>query len=129
MKTVLGIITKNSDVLVGRIKTEKVNDYGGLMYAFPSGQLDGNENPKDLISKEIKEQLDLDVNIVSKIGERVHPITGNWTEYYHCISTDSGKIYLSKDSDIQEFLWISFHKLFGYMPTLYEPVKAYLENL
>jgi hypothetical protein len=106
MRTALGIIIEGNKVLIGKTKKEKLNEYSGLEYVFPSVQPLEDENIEAALIVEIKEQSNLDISIVSKIGERKHPISGNWTEYFHCRIIPPQALKISDNADIGEFIWI-----------------------
>jgi 8-oxo-dGTP diphosphatase len=128
MYTALAIITDNNKVLVGKIKPEKINDYGGIEYAFPNGQTNDKESIKQTLIEEVKMQTNLDVTIITKIGERVHPITNNLTEYFHCKKVYNQTLKVSKKADMETFIWIAIEEIKNYMPSLFEEVKDYLEK-
>jgi hypothetical protein len=127
MKTALAIITQDNKVLIGRLKKEKVADYNGIIYVFPSVQSENNID-KELVN-EVKMQSDLDICITGKIGDRVHPITHNATEYYSCETTVNQQIKVSPHADIDEFLWIHPQEIDHYMPSLFEKVKKYITGI
>lgn len=62
MKTVVGVITYLDKVLIGKVRPDKTEDYGGLKYVFPSGQGE-HEAEKKILLHEIQFQLGVEVEI------------------------------------------------------------------
>lgn len=126
MLTALAIIVDSNKVLIGKLKKEKLEEYGSIQYVFPSAQTERAEDIQNEIIKEVKMQTNLDVVSMGKIGERVHLITQNLTEYYSCNVKDV-QLSISPEADIEEFIWIPKEQLTKYMPSLFEKVKEYLQ--
>ena len=82
MLTALAIIIDNNKILIGKLKNEKLEEYEGIQYVFPSAQTERTEDIQDEVIKEVKMQTSLGVVAMDKIGKRVHPITQNLTEYF-----------------------------------------------
>ncbi len=127
MKIVLEVITKNKKILIGKVKKNKIEDFGEIEYTFPGGQIQRKEDEKEALKREVKEETGLNVQITRKIGQRIHPKTNIITLYYHC-KVMSGKEYIksSKNDDIDKLLWVRKEKLEKYMPTVFKKVKKYL---
>ncbi len=126
MNTALAIITDKDKVLVGKLKLEKIKEYGDIEYVFPSAQT--NDNLQETLIQEVKMQSNLDIEIVDKIGERIHPITNNLTEYYFCKKTSEQEVNVSKDADLEKLLWVTPQEILDYMPSLFDKVKEYLQT-
>ncbi len=77
---------------------------------------------------EIKKQTNLNIKIIQKIGERIHPLTGNHTYYFHCKKTSNQSLSISKDIDAELFTWVDIARLSDYMPTLFDDAKNYLKE-
>jgi 8-oxo-dGTP diphosphatase len=123
MNVALAIILEEEKVLIGKIKPEKANEYGALPYVFPCENVqDENRAPEELI-KEVKRHTNIDISILRKIGERVHPSTGNHTYYYLCVKNTEQILKISEDTDIESFFWADVKELQNYMPTLFDGVK------
>ena len=125
----MAIIEFNSKILVGKLRAEKIKDFGGIEYVFPGGGVEENENLEKAVIREAKEETGLNVKIVKLIGERVHPVTGKKIYYYHCQSgTDTTNVSSTENDDIESLAWVSKNKLIEYMPTLFPAVREYFEN-
>jgi len=130
MDKVAAIIEYQGKILIGKIKEEKLADFGNIPYVFPGGSIESNETPEEAVVREVKEETGLNVEIVKKIGERVHPKTGKTIHYFHC-QTTSGQTKLdpSKNDDLDSLEWVLIFELSTYMPTLFPTVKEYLMTL
>lgn len=129
MKTILGIVTDNNKILIGKLKEEQIKNFGGIEYVFPGGKIEEKETGKEAVKREIKEETGLNVSIVTKIGERIHPKTGKEIEYYHCKRLSGFETTKSSDNnDIEKLLWVDTQDLKKYMPTLFDKVKNYFSE-
>lgn len=128
MNIALGIILENKKVLIAKIKPEKVEDYGGLRYAFPSESIINIDKIEEELVAEVKKQSNLDIKIIQKIGERTHPLTGNHTYYFDCKVASNQPLIVPKEIDAESFIWVDIVSLSDYMPTLFDDVKNYLKE-
>lgn len=126
MLTALAIIIDENKILIGKLKKQKIEEYGGIQYVFPSAQTERPEDIQNEVIKEVKMQTNLEVIAMDKIGERIHPITNNLTQYYSCKVKDV-QVDISPEADIEKIIWVSKEELSEYMPSLFEKVKEYLE--
>ena len=80
-------------------KREKGKHLEG-MYEFPGGKLLKNESHEDGLKREIKEELDIEIEIKDKIGEEnfQDDIINVKIHYYMCLHK-SGKITLNEHQD------------------------------
>jgi len=127
---VVGIIIKNKKVLLGKLKPEKLNDFGGIPYIFPGGTvLEGEKNETGVI-REVKEETGLDVKVMKEITSRIHPQTKKEIHYFHCELID-GDLDTSNDlnDDIESLEWIEFSKIKEYVPFLFVDLERFFESL
>ncbi len=129
MNIALAIILEKNKVLIGKIRPEKVNEYGGLEYVFPCESIQDINNIENELINEIKKQTSLDITIIHKIGERVHPSTQNHTYYFHCGKNAGQDVVIAKNIDVESFIWVGVDDLTNYMPTLFNELKDYLEKV
>lgn len=127
MNVALAIIIDEGKVLIGKIKSEKLSEYGGLPYVFPCESVQGKDSAQEELIKEIKRQTNLDIEVVRKIGERIHPSTQNYTYYFHCKKSPEQMISIPNNIDVESFVWIDIDGLETYMPTLFDGVRNYLK--
>jgi|AntRauTorckE6833_2_1112554.scaffolds.fasta_scaffold49461_3 hypothetical protein len=128
MNVALAIIIDEKKILIGKIKAEKLGDYSGLQYVFPCESIQNVDCAEVELVKEVKRQTGLDIKVVEKIGERIHPSTQNNSLYFLCEKNPHQTIDIAKDIDVESFLWVDIVELQSYMPTLFHVVKDYLSK-
>jgi len=65
IEVVAGVIFNNlGEVLITKRKLSKTN---GGKWEFPGGKIEKNENEKDALTRELKEELNIEVEIVEKL--------------------------------------------------------------
>ena len=108
MNVVAAIIKKNDFYLIVQRNKSK---HLGLKWEFPGGKVNTNEDFKDALKREIKEELDILINVNQKIAEE------NYTDqnidiilhYYLCVQK-SGTIKLNEHEDLVWVLKNDFYK-------------------
>ena len=127
MDKVVAVIEFDGKILTGKVKEEKLADFGGIAYVFPGGATESNETPEQAVRREAKEETGLDVELIKKIGERSHPKTGKTIHYFHCRTTSQQtKVDPTKNDDLESLAWVPISELQTNMPTLFPAVKDYL---
>lgn len=69
IEVVAGIIYKNSEFLIAQRNLNK--DQGGL-WEFPGGKVEKDESYESALIREIKEELNADIEVNEYIGESIH---------------------------------------------------------
>ena len=69
IEVVAGIIYKNNKFLIAQRNLKK--DQGGL-WEFPGGKVEKNEAYENALIREIKEELNADIEVDEYVGENVH---------------------------------------------------------
>ena len=69
IEVVAGIIYKNNKFLIAQSNLKK--DQGGL-WEFPGGKVEKNESYENALIREIKEELNADIEVDEYVGENVH---------------------------------------------------------
>jgi ADP-ribose pyrophosphatase YjhB (NUDIX family) len=128
MNIALALIIDDSKILIGKVKHEKLGEYGDLPYVFPCEHVQDRESAEKELIQEVKVQTNLDVRVVHKIGERIHPSTKNYTFYFHCETKSEDALIFGEDTDFEKFSWININEIKSYMPTLFDEVAKYLEK-
>lgn len=129
MDKVLAIIEFKGKILIGKIKAEKIKDFGGIKYVFPGGSVKENESLEKAAVREAKEETGLEIKIIKLIGERTHPVTKKKIYYYHCSSdTDKTTTKSLDNDDLESLIWASQNELLKYMPTLFLSIKEYFKE-
>ena len=90
------IIKDNKYFIAKRAKGKHLEN----MYEFPGGKLYTNETHEKGLKREIKEELDIEIDLIDKIGEENFSdnIINVKIHYYIC-SHKSGKITLNEHQD------------------------------
>lgn len=127
MQQVLAIIQNEDKILVGKLKAEKINDFGGLEYVLPGGTVEGGESFETAVIREAKEETGLNVEAIRELGFRIHPKTGKEIHYFLC-NKASGELSTEDklNDDLEELEWVETKRLLKIMPTLYTKVVEYL---
>ena len=102
------IIKDNKFFIAKRAKGKHLED----MYEFPGGKLLKNESHGDGLKREIKEELNIEIEIQEKIGEEnfKDDIINVKIHYYMC-SHKSGKLTLNEH---QDSAWVTKEELINY---------------
>ena len=101
MKTkdvVAAIIKKDNFYLIAQ---RNKNKYMGLTWEFPGGKVEPNENFHEALSREIQEELNIQINVHEKIAEEKYK--DNQIDiilHYYLCSEKSGTIRLNEHENI-----------------------------
>ena len=103
------------------------NNYGKKKWNFPGGGVKRNENPKDAVKREVKEETGLDIHDIKFLGDFISEIEYKKDRVY-CFSAKSSTDELNLHKyEILEAGWFSsdnipepFGKVAGRAKTLYE---------
>jgi 8-oxo-dGTP diphosphatase len=122
MKTILvaaGIIIEQGKILATR---RKPNASHGLLWEFPGGKVEEEEDPRKALQRELKEELDIDV----EVGRIIEAAFYLYPEYpilllaYHC-RIKSG---IPKLIGCHELRWVDIEGLKGLeMPPADDPIR------
>lgn len=106
IKVVCGIIYNDDKVLICRRKPEK--SLGGY-WEFPGGKIEENESDEESLIRELKEELDMEVNIESFFNSSEHSYENFTIELiaYKCSFVSSN----FKLTDHDKYEWIEPNKL------------------
>lgn len=130
MDKVLAIVGYNGKILIGKVKKNKAQDFGDIPYIFPGGETQESENLEKAVVREVKEETGLEVTVIEKIGERIHPVTGAKIHYFLCrSSTNKTSVKYFKNDDIEKLLWVLPKEIKNYLPTLNPKVEKFLEEV
>ena len=109
---VAGIVTKeetdangvvHSKILIGK-KIEKEGHYLSNQWHIPGGHMLEGETEEQAVIREIKEECNLDVQILEKIDERTfEDFSLSW---YLCVLTPNGVGDERAGDDLQELKWV-----------------------
>ena len=89
---VAAIIKKNNNYLIVQRNKKK---HMGLKWEFPGGKVENNESFKQALSREIKEELNIEINIHEKIAKENYKDSKiNIILHYYLCSHKNGIIEL-----------------------------------
>ena len=103
---------KKTPVVVAVIKKENLylivkrnkHKHLGLKWEFPGGKVEINESFEQALSREIKEELNVEIDIVNKIAEENYNDNKiNVILYYYLCRIKEGEIFLSEHED---YAWV-----------------------
>ena len=96
---VVAIIKKNNQYLI--VKRNR-NKHLGLKWEFPGGKVKNNETFEEALSREIKEELNIEINIYQKFSrEKYKDDKINIILHYYLCSHKSGSIKLNEHEDLK----------------------------
>ena len=100
---------KSKDVVAAIIKKDNLyliaqrdkNKYMGLTWEFPGGKVEPNETFHEALSREIQEELNIDINVDEKIAEEKYKDDQiNIILHYYLCSEKSGTMRLNEHESI-----------------------------
>ncbi|PVC73495.1 NUDIX hydrolase [Streptomyces sp. CS081A] len=118
------IITAGDRVLMIRRRERE----GKLLWAFPGGGIEAGETAEQAAVRETAEEVDLKVEVIRSLGERVHPQTGRHMSYVAC-EVVGGEARVADEEELAEVAWIRLDEIPDYVPWgLFGPVQKYLDE-
>lgn len=123
MEVCLGIIEYEGKVLL-----IKRRDKEHVTWAFPGGKVEEGESSKQAVKRELYEEIGVEVETASKLGERIHPISQVHISYWLCKVLDVLAIKPNAEVD-ETALYTSVEALALLGPSLYAPIREYLSRL
>ena len=100
------VIIKDEKILI--CKRSK-NDKQGGKWEFPGGKIEAGETPEECLKREIKEELDLNIKVIDKLGENIYEYPGGAIKLitFHADLLD-GNLKLNVHDD---YKWVTKDKL------------------
>ena len=123
-KVALGIVLREGDVLV----VKKIAEDGALDWRFPGGVVESSESEAEAAVREVAEETGVQCSPVRKLGERIHPDTGQGIAYWLC-RYEQGVAALEEPEKFSDVAWMhpeDVIHMFG--EQLFGPVKSYLHH-
>ena len=98
-KDVVAAIIKKDNLYL--IAQRNKNKYMGLTWEFPGGKVEPNENFHEALSREIQEELNIQINVLEKIAEEKYKDDEiDIILHYYLCSEKSGTIRLNEHENI-----------------------------
>ncbi len=104
---------------------------GNPPWTFPGGEIEPGETPAAAGRREVKEETGLDIVAGRILGRRIHPQTGRQVIYLAARPTrhaDARSVFVGDRAEIDEVRWISGTEADDLMPSIYDPIRAYLDR-
>ena len=106
---VAAVIKKDDCYLLAKRNKDK---YMGLKWEFPGGKVESNETFKEALSREILEELDVNIEIHNKVAEEKYKDSEiNIILHYFMCSLSNEDIVLSEHEAIE---WVKKEEFFKY---------------
>lgn len=99
-----------------------------LSWAFPGGTVEEGENVYQTAIRELKEETNVDGEIIGLVGDRIHPYSKKHIAYV-ALKPISFNIIIG-DDDLDMCRWVEIRELDHFFGTpMYEKVKIYLTSV
>ena len=109
INVVAAVIKKDDCYLLAKRNKDK---YRGLKWEFPGGKVESNETFKEALSREILEELDVNIEIHNKVAEEKYQDSEiNIILHYFMCSLSNEDIVLSEHEAIE---WVKKEEFFKY---------------
>ena len=114
VKTSRAIIIKDNKLLVffrRRIRNGKEVTY----YAIPGGHVEENESLSDCVIRELKEEMNIDIRVISYLGNII--VENKEENYFHCeivggvLKFGGEELERCNDDNYYEIRWLDLNKI------------------
>lgn len=121
---------KNETLLLKRTSNSR-NEAG--FWSKPGGGVEIGEKVEDAIKREIKEELNVDIELVKFLGYTDHIIKGenqHWVAFSYLAKIVGGELKNLEPEKHEEIKWFSFSELPEKITqTTIEPIREYLKDI
>ncbi len=121
IEVVAGIIkNKEGKILIAKRNHAKAQ---GNLYEFPGGKVEKNETYKDALKREIKEELDMDIEVLDKFDEEIFEYPEKTIKLiaFNCIF-DGNHLVMKEHEDIE---WVDLDEFSKFE---FAPADIYFVN-
>ena len=125
IRVTAAIIESENKILIAQRKA-KDNLFGGL-WEFPGGKIEDGETPKECMARELKEELEIEVEVGTLITSTKHRYpNGIFELLVYKVEHISGNFILN---DHDEVKWITIDEISKFdFPPANTPIINYLKN-
>ncbi len=116
-KVVLGLVVKGGKFLLIQRKVEVMK----LKWAFPGGVTHEGESEEAATAREVWEETNAKVKVLTKLLERKHPDTYVTVAYFHCEVAEKTDIKINDPADIITAEWVPANEVIGRFTTNVDP--------
>lgn len=125
------IINENNEVLLVKRGEESRNEAG--IWAEPGGRVEFNEKVEDAIKREIKEELNINIQLLDFLGFVNHIVISekqHWVSFSYSAKIVKGELKNMEPEKIEEIRWFKLDRIpENLSPSTQEPIKNYLKLL
>jgi 8-oxo-dGTP diphosphatase len=125
VRVTAAILEKNGKILIGKRKPED-ELFGGL-WEFPGGKIEESETPKECMARELKEELEIEVEVGELIISNKHKYPhGIFELLAYRVGHVSGDFVLNNHDEIK---WVTVDEMSNFeFPPADAPIIKYLKN-
>ena len=102
-----GILLKNNKILMSK-RNEKKREWGGF-WEFPGGKCNSNESIKNCIIREIKEELNIDIEFQEIIFKKMK--FSNKYNLYYCLCHIINDNQIKKNCEISDYKYLNINEI------------------
>ena len=126
VRVTAAILEKDGKILIA--KRETGDELFAGLWEFPGGKVEEGETPKECMARELKEELDIEVEVGELITSNKHKYPhGIFELLAYRVKHISGEIVLN---DHDEIKWVTFNEMPNFdFPPADIPIINYLQNL
>lgn len=100
-------VIQNGEQILAVQRSEKMSH--PLKWEFPGGKIEPDETPESALSREIREELSVEINILRQLSSVKHDYTGKAIELIpFLVEISSGNIHLTEHLN---YRWLSRNEL------------------
>lgn len=120
----LAVVVRGNKVLLIR----RANPEGDLIWAFPGGKVEPNENSKAASRREVFEEANIECKPLRRLGRRIHPDTKHKIDYFFC-QHRRGEGEPAEKHKIAEVKWATLDEMKDTLKLdVFSPVLDYLTD-
>ena len=126
IRVTAAIIESDDKILIAQRKSE--DDIFGGLWEFPGGKIEDGETPEECMARELKEELDIEVEVGELITSNKHKYPHGYFELIaYRVKYISGEIVLN---DHDDFKWVTIDEMdsFEFPPADIPIIKKLTNN-